>query len=65
VRNEDNRIRPRGAGARFHAPGGRRARAIERLCARERREIIGLIVEVAAIVGALILLVVLLAHTGC
>jgi len=30
----------------------------------ERRKMIGLVVEVAAIVGALVLLVVVLAHTG-
>ena len=43
-----------------------RERAIQELLARERREIIGLIVEITAIIGALVIVivVVVLVHAG-
>ncbi len=69
--------RDRARGARAWPPGRpfaeprakRRAReqAIQELLARERREVIGLIVEVAAIVGVIVIVivvVVVLAHAG-
>ncbi len=66
--------RGRGRGTRewpparaFAAPRAKRRvheQAIRELLARERREVIGLIVEVAVIVGALVIVVVVLAHAG-
>ena len=69
--------RDRARGARAWPPGRpfaeprakRRAReqAVKELLARERREVIGLIVEVAAMVGVIVIVivvVVVLAHAG-
>ncbi len=58
------------AGRPFAEPRAKRRareRAVKELLARERREVIGLIVEVAAIVGVIVIVivgVVVLAHAG-